>query len=83
MHAAIAINRTWISFSLMKGTSVWDKFGQKLTWLLPLIPLIVLSPRFGGTVKVYYTANKDISGMYNEPFVKAQLSFLLRLQILL
>uniref|UniRef100_A0AC34FNV9 Uncharacterized protein n=1 Tax=Panagrolaimus sp. ES5 TaxID=591445 RepID=A0AC34FNV9_9BILA len=71
-HAAIAVNRTWVAYFLMKGKSTaLGKLGNRLIWILPTLPLILVSPRIAGTMVYLDLGPGVIFAFYNETWVKS------------
>uniref|UniRef100_A0A914P6W8 Serpentine receptor class gamma n=1 Tax=Panagrolaimus davidi TaxID=227884 RepID=A0A914P6W8_9BILA len=71
-HFAIAINRVWVSFFLMKnGKTKIGKLGNRLIWILPIFPLLLVSPRFAGTMVYLDLGPGVIFAFYNETWVKS------------
>uniref|UniRef100_A0AC34G740 Serpentine receptor class gamma n=1 Tax=Panagrolaimus sp. ES5 TaxID=591445 RepID=A0AC34G740_9BILA len=70
LHIAIAINRIYVSFSLIHGNKRVEKFGKTLTWFIPILPICILFPRFWGHTVYAWTPTGDLSGYYVEPFMK-------------
>uniref|UniRef100_A0AC34FJ70 Serpentine receptor class gamma n=1 Tax=Panagrolaimus sp. ES5 TaxID=591445 RepID=A0AC34FJ70_9BILA len=69
-HAAIAVNRVWVSLFLIKGGNVKiEKFGNYFIWFLPILALILVSPRAAGTM-VYTNDFEVLFAYYKETWVK-------------
>lgn len=71
LHAAIAINRTWVAFRTTNFDSKIAKYGRKVIWSLPFFPILILSVRFSGTSVYFYSPAGELAGTYVEPLVKS------------
>ena len=70
LPASVAVNRTWVSFNMTsKGSSI-ETYGRQSLWILPIIPIAILSVRFTGHSVYFYTAAGELAGYYVEPLVK-------------
>uniref|UniRef100_A0AC35FDR7 Serpentine receptor class gamma n=1 Tax=Panagrolaimus sp. PS1159 TaxID=55785 RepID=A0AC35FDR7_9BILA len=45
------------------------KWGARLIWILPIIPIPILSVRFAGHSVYFYTADGELASVYNETYV--------------